>query len=325
MTLRAQEQIAFQGVGRRRVTGRINGGRNPTDGGALLWREADKVLDVCGRVAACLTDYRDPSRTEHALDALVRQRVFGLVLAYEDRTYHDVIRSNSMLALACGRSDLTGAKRVRARHRAYALAGSSTLNRLELGCPETARDHRYRQVVADDAKLDAALVDAFLDVHATRREEIVIDLDATDDPVLDKQEGRSITILPALLLSAPLHYLQQPSARRAGPPLENRFGEGCVQGVEAGGRADPGPLAGGADHGSRRFGLLPRPDHDLVRGRARGSAMCSIWRATRDYGGGSQRIWRRPRRHVPRAGRPRAGSGSCATGRWTAGAAGGGW
>ena len=76
-----------------------------TDGGALLLREADKVVDVCGRVAACFTDYRDPSRTEHPLDALVRQRVFGLVLAYEDLTDHDVIRSDSMLALACGCSD----------------------------------------------------------------------------------------------------------------------------------------------------------------------------------------------------------------------------
>ena len=189
MTLCTQEQIAFQRVGRRQVTGRFNGGRMSTDGGALLLREADKVLDVCGRVAACFTDYRDPSRTEHALDALVRQRVFGLVLAYEDLTDHDVIRRDSMLALACGRSDLTGAKRPRARDREYALAGSSTLNRLELGSPETARDHRYRKVAADEAKLDAVLVDAFLDMHATLREEIVIDLDATDDPVHGKQEG----------------------------------------------------------------------------------------------------------------------------------------
>ena len=138
-----------------------------TDGGALLLREADKVLDVCRRVAACFTDHRDPSRTEHPLDALVRQRVFGLVLAYED---------------------LTGAKRSRARDREYALAGSSTLNRLELGSPETARDHRYRKAAADEAKLDAALVDAFLEMHATPAEEIVIDLDATDDPVHGKQE-----------------------------------------------------------------------------------------------------------------------------------------
>ena len=84
-----------------------------TDGGALLLREADKVLGLCGRVAACFTDYRDPSRTEHPLDALVRQRVFGLVLAYEGLTDHHVIGSDSMVALACQRSDVTGAKRPR--------------------------------------------------------------------------------------------------------------------------------------------------------------------------------------------------------------------
>ena len=91
---------------------------------------------------------------------LVRQRVSGLAFAYEDLPDHDVIRRDSVLALACGRSDLTGAKRARARDREYALAGSSTLNRLEVGSPETARDHRYRKVAADEAKLDAALVDA---------------------------------------------------------------------------------------------------------------------------------------------------------------------
>ena len=102
------------------------------------------------------------------------------------------------------RSDLTGANRARARGRAYALAGSSTLNRLELGSPETARDHRYRRVAADEAKLDGAVVDAFLEMHATPREYIVIDLG----------------LLPSLLLSAPLHHLRLPGTRRTDPPIE---------------------------------------------------------------------------------------------------------
>ena len=124
MTLCTQGQIAFRGVGRRQVTGRFDGGRMSTDGGALLLREGRQGPGICaGGVAACFTDYRDPSRTEHPLDALVRQRVFGLVLAYEDLTDHDVIRSDSMLALACGRSDLTGAKRPRARDRGVRSGG----------------------------------------------------------------------------------------------------------------------------------------------------------------------------------------------------------
>ena len=62
------------------------------------------------------------------LEALLRQRVFGIGMGYEDLNDHDEMRRDSVLALACGRDDLTGQKRARARDRAYPLAGSSTLN-----------------------------------------------------------------------------------------------------------------------------------------------------------------------------------------------------
>ena len=89
----------------------------------------------------------------------------------------------------CGRDDLTGQQRARVRGRTYPLAGSSTLNRMELGSPDTAGSHRYRKIAADKDKLDALLVDLFLDMHRKPRRKIVIDLDATDDPVHGKQEG----------------------------------------------------------------------------------------------------------------------------------------
>ena len=87
-------------------------------------------------------------------------------------TTTDEVRRDSLLALACGRDDLTGETRARARDRAYPLAGSSTLNRMELGSPETAKGHRYKKIVADQDKMDALLVDAFLDMQpraTTRR------------------------------------------------------------------------------------------------------------------------------------------------------------
>ena len=112
------------------------------------------------------------------------------MFAYEDLIGHDVLRTDIMLASACRCSDLTGAKRARACDREYVLACSSTLNWLELGSPETAIDYRDTEVAADVAKLDAALVDACLEMDATPREKIVIDLDATDDPVHGKQKGR---------------------------------------------------------------------------------------------------------------------------------------
>ena len=189
MTQCVQESIALQGAGRRQVTGRFDGGRMSSDGGALLLREADKVLKVADRIGACFDDHRDPARTEHPVAALVSQRVFGLALGYEDLNDHDGIRSDSHLALVCGRDDLTGQQRARVRDREYPLAGSSTLNRMELGSPDTAGSHRYRKIAADRDKLDALLVDLFLDMYRKPRREIVIDLDATDDPVHGKQEG----------------------------------------------------------------------------------------------------------------------------------------
>lgn len=189
MTQCAQEPIRFQGPGRRQVVARFDGGRMSSDGGALLLQVADRVLDVVGRMAACFDDYRDPGRTEHGLGALLRQRVFGIGLGYEDLNDHDRIRRDSVLALACGRDDLTGRKRARARDREYPLAGSSTLNRLELGTPGSAESHRYKKIVADSERLDALLVDLFLDMHPQPPEEIVLDLDATDDQVHGNQEG----------------------------------------------------------------------------------------------------------------------------------------
>ncbi len=97
------------------------------------------------------------------------RRLFGLALGYEDLCDHD---------------------RLRERDRGHPLAGSSTLNRLELGTPEQAPQDRYKRIVADPQRLDALLVELFLDSHAAAPEEIVLDVDATDDPLHGRQEGR---------------------------------------------------------------------------------------------------------------------------------------
>ena len=192
-----------------------------------------------------------PGRTEHGLEALLRQRVFGIGMGYEDLNDHDEIRRDSVLALACGRNDLTGHKRARARDRAYPLAGSSTLNRLELGTPGSAESHRYKKIVADPERLDALLVDLFLDMHPEPPEEIVLDLDVTGDQVHGNQEGGPVPrLLRSRLLSASPHHLRRPSARHTASPVEDRRRGGCARGVGAGGRADPGALAGSGDHRS---------------------------------------------------------------------------
>jgi hypothetical protein len=120
----------------------------------------------------------------------VAQRVYGLALGYEDLNDHDALRADSVLALLAGKRDLTGASRERSRDRGYPLAGSSTLNRLELGTRASAAADRYKRIVADPAALDRLLVDLFVESHEKPPKEIWLDLDATDDPLHGHQEGR---------------------------------------------------------------------------------------------------------------------------------------
>jgi len=183
-------QLEFHALGSREVVGRFDGGRITSDGGGLLLREVDHRLGMLHRLAGCFTDYRNPNSVEHAVHALVAQRVYGLALGYEDLNDHDALRSDSVLALLVGKRDLTGEGRDRERDRGYPLAGSSTLNRLELGTPEAAASDRYKKIAADPAALDRLLVDLFQESFDTPPREIWLDLDATDDPLHGHQEGR---------------------------------------------------------------------------------------------------------------------------------------
>lgn len=184
------DQLEFHALGRRDVVGRFDGGRLTSDGGGLLLREVDQRLGVLARLAECFSDYRNPNSVEHRVRELVSQRVYGLALGYEDLNDHDVLRADSVLALLVGKRDLTGAARARSRDRGYPLAGSSTLNRLELSTPERAAVDRYQRISADPAALDRLLVDVFLESYAKAPRELWLDLDATDDPLHGHQEGR---------------------------------------------------------------------------------------------------------------------------------------
>jgi hypothetical protein len=184
------EQLEFHALGRREVIGRFDGGRITSDGGGLLLREVDQRIGLLDRLAGCFTDYRNPNAIEHSVQELVAQRVYGLALGYEDLNDHDVLRKDSALALLVGKQDLTGEARIRELDRGHPLAGSSTLNRLELSTPGTAPDDRYKKVAADPATLDRLLVDVFLESQRKPPREIWLDLDATDDPLHGRQEGR---------------------------------------------------------------------------------------------------------------------------------------
>ena len=183
-------QIGFQGLGRRKVLAAFDGGHISSDGGALLLREADARLGMTESLASCFTDYRAPDLIEHSVVELVRQRVFGIALGYEDLNDHDDLMRDPLLALALGKGDPEGERRRRDRDRGKALASSSTLNRLELTPPDATRGHRYKKIVYHPERIQDALVDIFLDSFKRAPEEIVLDFDATDDPIHGTQEGR---------------------------------------------------------------------------------------------------------------------------------------
>ena len=185
-----QESFEFHPLNQRQVVGRFDGGAITSDAGGLLLREVEKRTGIIERFAACFRDYRKGKQVEHTVKELVAQRVYALALGYEDLNDHDQLRQDPLLAILAEKPDPTGESRARGRDRGKALAGKSTLNRLELTKAEVEEKERYKKIVMDQAAVDRLLVEIFLEAHEQPPSEIILDLDATDDPVHGNQEGR---------------------------------------------------------------------------------------------------------------------------------------
>jgi hypothetical protein len=185
------DSIEFHPHNRREVIGRFDGGRITSDGGSMLLKEVETRMQLIRQFAACFTDYRSPLLTEHSLEELVAQRVYALALGYEDLNDHDELRHDPTLAVLVGKDDPEGKNRLRERDRGKALAGKSTLNRLELGKPGTIpAKSAYKKIIVDVEAVEDFFVDVFQQSYEKPPEEIVLDLDATDDPLHGAQEGR---------------------------------------------------------------------------------------------------------------------------------------
>ncbi len=184
-----RREFAFHPLGRREVVGRFDGGTISSDAGGLLLREVERLTGIIRQLAACFTDYRDPELIEHSVLDLVAQRVYALALGYEDLNDHDNLRRDPLLATLVGKDDPTGEGRLRRRDLGKALAGKSTLNRLELTPPEAGPEDRYKRIVVDPEAVERLFVNVFLQAHEQPPKRIVLDLDATDDPVHGNQEG----------------------------------------------------------------------------------------------------------------------------------------
>ena len=174
------KSMGFAPVDGRAVVADFDGGEITSNAGGLLLGATDRAIGLVERFATCFTDGRSAERVVHEVATLVGQRVFGIALGYEDVVDHDQLRFDPVLATLAG-------KLTARRKNCAPLAGKSTLNRLEHAPSEPAR---YHKIGHDGAAIERLFVDLFLEAHKTPPGEIILDLDATDDPLHGHQEGR---------------------------------------------------------------------------------------------------------------------------------------
>ena len=175
-----QKDFGFHPLKHREIRAQFDGGAITTEGGGLLLREVEKRIGMVRQFAACFRDYRKVDLIEHTVEELVAQRIYGLALGYEDLNDHEELRKDPLLAVLVEKCD---------PDREW-LAGKSTLNRLELTPSTASAKARYKKIVADHAAVDRLFVDVFLTAHPQAPAQIILDLDATDDPLHGNQEGR---------------------------------------------------------------------------------------------------------------------------------------
>jgi len=173
--------LEFEALGSRKVTASFDGGAITSNAGALLLRQTDCRIGLSRQVAACFTDGRDQRQVEHSLETLVAQRVHGIALGYEDLNDHDELRYDPVLGLVSGKLEAR-------RSDCAVLAGKSTLNRLE-HAPRTVKD-RYRKIRVDESALKELFVSLFIQANKSAPRRLILDLDATDDPLHGNQEDR---------------------------------------------------------------------------------------------------------------------------------------
>jgi hypothetical protein len=182
-----EQGLLFQALGSRQVVADFTGGTLSSDGGALLLRQVDVNLGVTQTLAQCFTDARQQVYVDHTVPQLLAQRIYGLALGYEDINDHERLRLDPLLATACDKRDPLGADRFNPADRGIALAGPSTLNRLELSNNRQSRSHK---VPHDPAKIEACLLQMGVRCLPKQAVEVVVDLDAMGSLVHGTQEGR---------------------------------------------------------------------------------------------------------------------------------------
>ena len=163
------QPLLFSSLGTKKIQADFNGGHLTSDAGMLLLREVDRRIGLIDALSDCIADPRDPAKTTHDLRTLLAQRIFAIAAGYEDGNDHLELRHDPLLQLVTDRGV----------DENKPLACPATLCRLE--------NRIDRKTLA---RLSGVFVEQFIASHPTAPKEIVLDLDATDDPVHGNQEGR---------------------------------------------------------------------------------------------------------------------------------------
>lgn len=177
-------QLNFGRIKGKEIIANFEGGRITSDAGIILMAELDKKLKISEKFAECFQDHRNLSYIDYSVHQLVSQRIYGLILGYEDVNDHDKLRHDPALAIALKKLDFIESNQ-------GSLAGKSTINRLEY-CPETIlnqEESRYHRIEQDPKKIEKLFVDIFLRSYKKPPRQIILDMDVTDDQVHGNQEG----------------------------------------------------------------------------------------------------------------------------------------
>ena len=185
-----QKTFDFQTQNSRKIVAHFNGGNITSDAGGLLLQQAERITGIISQFADCFTDHRNPDLSEFTAKELLAQRIFALALGYEDLNDHDELRNDPLLAVMVGKKDPSGKDRLHKRDKGKPLAGKSTLNRLELTPVRANKSSRYKKITVNHRAVDTFFTDIFLQSYAKPPSTIVLDLDATDDPIHGHQLGR---------------------------------------------------------------------------------------------------------------------------------------
>jgi len=164
-----RRRLLFSSLDHKKVQADFNGGTLTSDAGALLLREVDRRIGLLDALVECIPDARDPARITHDLRTLLAQRVLAIAMGYEDLNDHDSLRNDPLVQLVTDRGI----------DEDQPLGSASTLCRLENRIDRKAL-----------AKISEVFVEQFIQSHETPPDEIILDVDATHDPLHGNQEGR---------------------------------------------------------------------------------------------------------------------------------------